>query len=148
MYMMETDNRILLRLERGEKVVSTLQQFAGERQIPNAMVFGIGAVQDPELGAYHLDRREYTRKRFEGYFELVNLTGNLGYADKSPLLHAHVTLTDHDYNAFGGHLFETEVYATVEIVLWPGRNLLQRSLVDEIGLKLWDLPTRLEDSPF
>jgi predicted DNA-binding protein with PD1-like motif len=146
MYLMETDNRILLRLERGEEIVSTLQNFAGERRIPNAMLLGIGAIENPELGAYHLDTRKYSRERFPGSFELVNLTGNLGYADGSPILHAHVTLTDHDFNAFGGHLFEAKVYATVEIALWPGQNLLQRKMVDEIGLKLWDLPNKVGPS--
>ena len=114
-----------------------------QRQIPNCMLFGIGAVEDPELGAYHLHTREYTRKRFPGYYEVLNLTGNLGYVGGDPILHAHVTLSDHDFHAFGGHLFETKVYATVEVVLWPGRTLLKRSMDEEIGLKLWDLPNKV-----
>ncbi len=148
MYIMETDNRILLKLERGEPVIHTIENFAATRQIPNAMVFGIGAVDNVEIGAYDLASRTYTRKQFDGAYELTNLTGNIGYKETTPVFHAHVTLSDHDCRAYGGHLFEMSVYATVELVLWPGNNRLRRTMDDDIGLALWNLPHCVTESEF
>lgn len=145
MYLLETNDRILLRLMRGEEIVSTLQRFATERQIPNALVLGIGAVEDVELGAYSLETHEYTRKRFPEPYELVNLTGNIGWANGDAILHAHVTLSDHDFATLGGHLFSGKVYVTVEIALWPGQSQLQRSMDEAMGLKLWNLPHEVAD---
>jgi predicted DNA-binding protein with PD1-like motif len=145
MYLLETDDRMLLRLVRGEEMVTTLQRFATDRQIPNAVIFGIGAVEDLELGAYSLEEREYIRREFPGSYELISLIGNIGWANGDAVLHAHVTMSDHDFNTTGGHLFSGKVYATVEIALWPGQNPLKRAMDDAIGLKLWELPHEVSD---
>lgn len=149
MYMLETDNRILLKLEKGEEVNSSIEQFVGERNLPNAMVFGIGAIQDVELGAYSVETGEYTRELFDhGGYELVSMIGNVGYVGGAAYLHTHVAISGHDFKVWGGHMFSSKVYATVEITIWPGQTRLTRKMDDAIGLKLWNLPHECGASPF
>jgi predicted DNA-binding protein with PD1-like motif len=136
----QTSFDLLVRLFKGEELVSSIQNLAAERKIEHAAVQGIGAVEDVELGYYRLQRREYRRIRLKRQYELISLLGNLGWVDGAPLLHAHVTLGAEDFQTVGGHLFEATVLATAELILSPGSARLERSFDDEIGLKLWDLP--------
>ena len=52
----------------------------------------------------------------------------------APFPHAHVVLSDHDMNTFGGHLFETTVAAVGEFFLKKIDNEAYRKLNDDIGL--------------
>ena len=49
--------------------------------------------------------------------ELVSFEGNITLKDNQPFLHAHVVLSDHDMNTFGGHLFETTIAAVESSLL-------------------------------
>lgn len=130
----------MIRLIRGEEILQTVHDYARQEEIEHAVVLGIGAVMDVEIGAYSIEDKEYTRRGLVGPLEVVNLTGNLAWVDGSPYLHAHVTLSDHDCAAVAGHLFKATCYATVELTVWPGEGRIERTMDDQIGLKLWDLP--------
>ena len=70
----------LIRFHRGEDIVGGLLDFARAHGIEGAWVNALGAIEDPELGYYHLDRREYTRQVFPGEWEITAIVGNLGPA--------------------------------------------------------------------
>jgi predicted DNA-binding protein with PD1-like motif len=140
MRFLEERDRVLLRLFRGEEVVSSLQDFAQERRIPHAVVNGIGAIEDVTIGAYDLSAGKYRRRTLEGDWEVISLMGNLGWANDLAFLHAHAMLGDLHCNVLGGHLFQATVHVTMEVVLWTGTLTLQRTHDEEVGLKLWNLP--------
>lgn len=127
----------LVLAERGEEAVATLQRAAGEAGLCAAQVSAIGAVEWAKIGLYHLDRREYTRVRLEGPLEVASLQGNLSIYQGKPFLHAHTVLSDVRMQAFGGHLFEAEVGASLEAVLRPLDGDLLRADDPATGLKLW-----------
>ena len=148
MRTLDQRDRILLSLSRGESVNESITGFCAERQIPHAVVSGIGAIDDAVIGAYDLERREYLRRELDGAWEVLSLNGNFGWADGSPVLHVHATLGDMECNVVGGHLFEARVHVTLEVVLWTGTVPLHRAHDEATGLKLWQLPNEVGPSPF
>lgn len=133
-------NYYLLRLEKGEEVVSTLQKFAASQNIDNAYFSGLGSIENPTLAHYLVTTKKYTEKKIDGIFELLNITGNIALFNDEPLVHSHVTLSDEDMNTKGGHLVSAAVSATVEIHLRVLDSVYEKKQDEEIGLKLFDLP--------
>jgi len=131
--------RILVRLHRGEEVIDSLHRLAREHSVQHAVVIGIGALENLELGYRNPDRDDYDRRSFSGSHELLSLQGNLAWADGEPFLHAHVVLGAPDFSLIGGHLFRGTVSATAEIFLLPGDFPLQRRWEESIKMKLWSL---------
>ena len=79
------------------------------------------------------------RQDFPELAELLTLQGNMTQVDGEPFFHLHVVLAGHDYQCFGGHLFDAEVAVTAEVIVTNYPVLVERTFDDEIGLKLWDL---------
>ena len=73
-----------LRLEKGEELFETLETWAQTHEIKSGHLSGIGALQDTELGAYYLDKKEYGRKVFPDICELLSLEGNLSFNNDKP----------------------------------------------------------------
>lgn len=129
----------LVRLIRGEEVIACLTSLAEKEKIQSGFLFGLGAVANPKLGYYDLKTKEYQSETFEGEFEIVNLTGNISQLEGKPFIHAHMTVSDEECRAFGGHLFSAHVHATGEITIIDFGLPVSRQLDQEIGLKLLDL---------
>ena len=139
MEFFESEDEILLRLARGEKIIESLTQLADRRGLGFCWFNAIGAVENAELGFFVRDQKEYRRKTFSESFELVSLIGNITEVDGSPFCHAHVVLGDADFRLWGGHLFEATVSVTCELVLRSHPFTVPRSDHEEVGLNLWNL---------
>lgn len=134
----EDDGRILLSLTAGDDLRESIQGLATELGLVGAQVTGIGALQDPEIGYWDLMQRIYHKRVFEGVWELLTLQGNLSLWEDKPLLHAHVTLSGHDYQVFGGHLFEARIGVVGEFFITPCTDPLPRNFCPELGLPRWE----------
>ena len=132
----EALSRFLVRLDLDEEIITTLSQFAKEKQLKGAQVFGIGAVKQAVLGFFDLSRREYQKQEFSEEMELVSLMGNLSWSGEEPILHAHVSISGPDYRVFGGHLFSAFIAVTGEFFITPLDIKIERMLHEPTGLKL------------
>ena len=121
-------------VEIGEKMMSTLTRFCAENDILSAQLSGIGAVKSIEIGAYDTEKKEYVRHVLLDVWELVSCQGNVVLKDGLPFIHAHVTLSDHDLNTKGGHLFEATVAAVGEFFLRREDSTALRELNPDVGL--------------
>jgi predicted DNA-binding protein with PD1-like motif len=121
-------------IEKNEKIMETFTQFCIKNNISNAKISGIGAVKNTEIGAYDILKKQYIKKKFDNILELVSFEGNITLNNNAPFPHAHVVLSDHDMNTYGGHLFETIVAAVGEFYLKKIDNEAYRKLNDDIGL--------------
>ena len=126
----------LLRLERGEEIHASLVRFAEENGIRGAVVSGLGAVEDVELGYYDVERRVYDRREVPENTELLSLTGNLSRLDGKPVLHAHLVLMRKDFSLVGGHLFRGTIAVTGEISVRQTDLDMVRVPADELGTSL------------
>ena len=136
-------NTYLLRLEKGEQLNASSKKFCQEKSIQNASITALGSIENPTLAHYRVDTKKYREERLTGIFELANLTGTIGMFKGQPFVHTHVTVTDEKMRAFGGHLVEATVSATVEVFIADLGTDFGKSHSEEIGLRLWDLPESL-----
>ena len=131
------NKRYIVVLSRGEKVIETLTEFCKDKNIEGGFFTGLGAVEDPTLAHYSVPTKKYSKQTLRGAFELTNITGSIGF-EKEIIVHAHVTLSDETMEAYGGHLVETIVGGTVEIIIFPTKKLTKK-LDTTTGLKLFSL---------
>ena len=129
----------LVRFTQGEDIIAGMLDFARSRKIKGAWVNMLGAIEDPELGYYHLDTRQYTRRTFPGDWEITAIVGNLGWLGDTPVLHVHATIGGPDFTTRGGHLFAGRAGATCEVFLRDLGTDLARERDETIGLALWAL---------
>lgn len=130
----------ILRLDRGELLIESLTAFAKEKDVKGGFISGLGAAQSAELSFYHLDKKEYSMKKFDGLMEITGLNGNLAWKNNEPIWHIHATLADENLQAIGGHVKELKVGGTLELflhVIIDGG--LNRKHSEEAGLDLLDL---------
>jgi len=128
---------LVLVLEIGEEIISTLTRFVADRKIYAGTLSAIGALRDFELGYYFLDRKEYGRRKFEAIHELVSFTGNIGIREAKSFLHVHASLGREDYSLVAGHLFSGIVAVTAEVILHPLPGKMERTFDEWTGLYLF-----------
>tara|TARA_B110000116_G_C16722660_1_gene529866 strand:+ start:586 stop:1011 length:426 start_codon:yes stop_codon:yes gene_type:complete len=132
------NNKIYLSIDKDEYINISLLEVCKQNNVKFAWINGIGAILDPEVGYYNIDTKDYIKKTFSGDFELVSLVGNITYKEGQPLVHSHITFTDINFNAFGGHLFDCKISAAGEFIITVGDKKVSRSYNEDIGLFLWN----------
>jgi len=106
------NGKIIVRLDPGEEIVKCLEELRDREKI-NGFFFGIGIVNYLRLGFYDFEKRSYIEKIISEDLEVTSLIGNIG-RDR---IHSHITVTDREYRAYGGHMIEARVSGTLEIII-------------------------------
>ena len=136
-YSLDKD-KILLSVDKGEYVNKALLETAKKNNITFGWINGIGAIFDPEVGYFDVKKKEYVKKIIKGEYELISLLGNITYKESELFVHSHITFTDTDFRAYGGHLFDCRVAAAGEFIIFIGEEKISRTYCDKVGLFLWD----------
>jgi uncharacterized protein len=144
------EERYLIRLESGERVMETLVAFAREEGLLFAQVQAIGAVSEARLAYWNAQTREYEYTDVSEQTEIVGFSGNLAWREGEPFFHVHVMLGRQDLSVLGGHLVEATVNPTLEVILSgtlsgsvdkdESREAPVRRKDEQSGLFLLDLP--------
>lgn len=102
---------LAIRLGPGEDLIEGIQRTRQQtRASAMAVVTCVGSLT--EVLIRHANRPEGTR--YQGHFEITSLVGTVDPGGE----HLHLTITDGEGRAFGGHLLPgSAVYTTAEIVL-------------------------------
>ncbi len=136
MRVLEADDRLLMvRADKGEEVTEILRRVARERKIASAAITGLGALDRVRMAYFDAVEKQYLPRDFPEVFELISFTGNLGWFEGEPFLHAHVVISDREFRCFAGHLLSARVAVTVELMLRVGERTLHRAMNPEIGVK-------------
>lgn len=115
MEYIKSGDKIVLRLERGEEIVSSLKKLQRAENIKGAFFSGIGATDSAVIGVYAVNDKKYNAVTLMGDMEIAALTGNISVSeDGGEYVHAHVVLGRGEI-AHAGHLNEATVSATAEI---------------------------------
>lgn len=128
--------RIIVRLDKGDEVVSCLRSVCAKENISSALVNGIGACRRAEIAHYDTKEKRYHNKTFEGMLEIVSLSGNIVMKDGAPFPHIHISLGLTDFTAAGGHLVSCEINPTCEIAISPLPIRIDRKMDMDSGLAL------------
>ncbi len=120
-------NQYTLRFDYGEDFLRELKKFLVKNKIKGGWLLGLGAMIDPEIAYYDLDKENYLTKKFKGKFEVLNLTGNAAWLKNKLAIHIHITLGKKNFSVAGGHLMGGKVSGTLEVYL-DASNSLKRKL--------------------
>ena len=134
MQFKQDGNTFIIYIEQDESIMETLTQFCRSKDIINAQISSIGAIKEIDLGAYDLKNKEYVRQFFNNLWELTSFQGNVILKDNEPFIHAHITMSDHNLDVKGGHLFEAKVGAVGEFILRKIETDGKREYDANIGL--------------
>jgi hypothetical protein len=131
------------RLAYGKDLLEELTSVCIAGGVRHGRVEALGAVQRARVGFYNQSSREYEFLEFDQPLEISNLVGNVSIRDGKPMVHAHITLTDREGKAVGGHLAPGTIVFATEFILQvlevkAGSEFI-RSFDDETGLPLWKM---------
>jgi len=97
----------VLRLERGEEVLSTLSNFCRKNEIHGGTIQGIGALSKVKIfNVQNSDELIKKETEFEEPMELVSAVGNITTGPEGLIIHLHVCLGFPDHSSKAGHLLE------------------------------------------
>ena len=133
------ENKIVFRLEIGEGLMESTQRIATAENVKLASINGIGACSKIEMGYIDLSIKEYVFKTFEGNLEILQATGNITLKDGEPFPHIHISVSNDECKAFGGHLNEATISATFEGVMQIMDDAIHREFNEDLGLALMNV---------
>ena len=128
----------VIRMDRGEEIMSTLAAFCEKEGIRLASVEAIGALDRAVVGLYDVTEKVYHKKEFNEPLELTGLLGTVTEKDGQPYLHLHATFCDAEMRTHGGHVNELHISATCEMVLRLIPGQVGRRPDEVTGLNLFD----------
>jgi predicted DNA-binding protein with PD1-like motif len=127
----------VMRIERGEEIVTSLGKFCKDQKIKGGFFYGVGACDNVVLAHYNVGTKKYKEVSFKKPLEMASLTGSIGY-EKNLIVHAHAVFADDKMQTIAGHLVSAVVSGTAEVHLIKLPNLPKR-FDKKTGLKLFDL---------
>ena len=128
----------VIRMDRGEEIVSSLTAFCRKENVTLATVEALGAADHVVIGLYDVDARQYHKHTFDGPMEITSLLGSISTKDGEPYLHLHINLCREDMSVIGGHLNECRISATCEMIVRKIEGIVERKLDEEVtGLNLY-----------
>jgi predicted DNA-binding protein with PD1-like motif len=139
MQFRKTKNGFLIRLIKGEEIISSLSGFVEEQKILGGFIFGLGAFRNATLGYFDSAKKEYVKNSFEDDMEFGSLNASISYVEGKPFIHAHVVAAGSDAKACFGHLFSATISATGEFFIIPSDVKIERKADPDVGLNLLDL---------
>lgn len=131
----------LLRLEKGEDILSSLQHFCSlYPEIGAGSIKGIGAVSQANVGFY--DGSEYLENSFSENFEILSLIGNIA---ANQIVHLHGIFGRADGSCVGGHILpgcKVSFTCEVQLIVYDPPVLRERD--SDTNLLLMKLPERIK----
>ena len=122
-------------LDTGDEVLSCLQTFVTGESILAAQFTAIGAFTDVVLK--YFDWKDYVNNTVDEQVEVASLIGDVAVAPSGePAIHAHLVVGKRDGTALAGHLGESHVRPTLEIILTESPAHLRKAKDPETGLAL------------
>ena len=128
---------IVMRIDKGEEVLTQLKAMALKEDIKLASVRALGATNDFTVGVFKVDEKKYYANHFTGDFEIVSLTGTISTMNGEYYAHLHMSAGDEQGRVFGGHLNEAIISATCEMVVEVIDGQVERAHDADVGLNLF-----------
>ena len=127
-------------LADGDEVLTALANFAKSEGIVNARLQAIGAVRDPEVGWFDLERKQYKAMTFREQMEMLSLSGDIVLGpDGAPVVHTHAVLGSSGGRTFGGHLLHAITSPTLEVYVTAYPDALHKRALPAKGIDVIDL---------
>ena len=128
------------KLKFGGDLLEEITSVCDQNDISLGRVEALGAVKKARVGFYDQQARKYDFIEIDKQLEITKLIGNISLRDGKPMIHAHITLSDSQGNAFGGHLAPGTVVFACEFIMnsYDGPDHI-RDYDEQTGLPLWKM---------
>lgn len=133
-------NHYVMRVDKGEEVLTQIIKVCEKEQIKTGMATGLGAADRVVVGLFNTQTQVYQKKELTGPMEITSLVGNISRKDGEPYLHFHINVCNEQMEVMGGHLNECVISATGEITITRIEGDVEREMSREIGLNLYRFP--------
>ncbi|MDF2614236.1 MAG: DNA-binding protein [Clostridia bacterium] len=131
---------IVIRLEKNEDVVQSIEAVCKKENVTLGYVTGIGAVNHVVMGLFAVEEKKYYTRQYDGDFEISALVGNITTQNGDIYSHLHITITNTvEETVYGGHLNQAIVSATAEIFIRILESTVERIFDETIGLNMMQL---------
>lgn len=111
------NDKIVLRLDAGDEIISSVLKVAKEEKVTLASLTGIGGTDDVTTGVFDMDTKTYNKFHFSGTHEITSLVGNINTMNGEEYTHIHITLAGENGDIKGGHLLNCVISLTAEIFI-------------------------------
>ena len=111
------DKTAVLRLDRGDEVITCIKELCEKENIRLASVTGIGGTDDFTVGVFNLDKKCYDLDTFRGAYEITGINGNINTYNGKHYSHIHVNCSNKGGKTVGGHLIKCVISLTAEIII-------------------------------
>lgn len=139
------DEKIYLRLDKGDELLATILQVCRNAGVRSATFHGIGAFGQVCVATYIPEKDDFLDHHKTGMLELVSLDGNTSHDENGIIFeHAHAMFSylneEGSISFFGGHLKSAVVSYTAELVIEPvSDDGLGRMTDPHTGITVWKL---------
>lgn len=130
-------NKIIVRMDKGEEILEKVREVAEKEKIKLADISALGAVSEFTMGVFDTEAKEYHANEFKGSFEIVSLTGTINTMNDEFYCHLHMSAGNEKGQVFGGHLNRAIISATCEMVITLIDGRVDRRFEKEVGLNLF-----------
>ena len=130
----QINSKVIIRIDKGEELVTTLKTICKKLDIKFGSIVGIGATDKATIGLFNTKTKKYQSKEFIGDHEIASLVGNVSTMNGEVYLHLHIIICNVENEAMGGHLSSAIISATFEGII----NLIDEQVIrehdDEVGI--------------
>ena len=130
-------NKIIVRMDKGEEILEKVREVAEREKIKLADISALGAVSEFTVGVFDTEAKEYHANEFKGSFEIVSLTGTINTMNDEFYCHLHMSAGNEKGQVFGGHLNKAIISATCEMVITLIEGRVDRRFEEKVGLNLF-----------
>jgi predicted DNA-binding protein with PD1-like motif len=129
-----TTQAFILVLNPGDKLIASITQCAKEAKLLGASISGVGQLQNPTLAYFTSDpNAKPSLKKFNGFYELASLSGDITNNSSNYYTHLHTVLADKQFHGISGHIDNATVGLTAEITITPLSAPLKRMVNAKTG---------------
>ena len=127
----------VVRIEKGEEILTSIQAVCEQEHILLGTISGIGAVGNVTLGVFNSEAFAYETTDYKGDFEISSCSGNISTMGGKTYLHIHAVIGNPTKGiCVGGHLSRAVVSLTGEFMLHQIDGEIDRAYSPEVGLNL------------
>ena len=130
-------NKIIVRMDKGEEILEKVREVAEKEKIKLADISALGAVSEFTVGVFDTEAKEYHANEFIGSFEIVSFSGTINTMNDEFYCHLHMSAGNEKGQVFGGHLNRAIISATCEMVITLIDGRVDRRFEKEVGLNLF-----------
>lgn len=124
----------VFRVRPGLDLSDEIMAYCHRHAISSGIVLGIiGSLSNASLGYIKKLPGKYETFNYEGPLEIVAAQGSIARSENSVNAHIHVQLSSPE-RCYGGHLYNSNVFSTAEVVIGELDFQLKRELDSFTGL--------------